>query len=176
VADQKGQPEPRAIGLGEYPGTALSTILFGLFGATGLALLAWKLGATDQDRYVNLTVSLLGASMGCSIAVLSSPYSEADSAKFTKVLRSASVFGSGYLLSKFDKVLEVATDPKELLSQTVLLRMAFFAIGFIVVGMGTLASRLYFNQRQRLEERRQYVGASPDAQSGTAGTVPTSPQ
>ena len=163
---------------GEYPGTAIATVVFGLIGAVGLFALAWLLADDARHRYINLTVSLLGGAIGCSIAVLSSPYSDNDSTQFIKIWKSISVFGSGYLIGKFDKVIEQATKPESILQQTVLLEMAFFTIGFIVVGMGTLASRLYFNQRWRIfqERSQEAVPAVNDPSAGSRNPAAAGPQ
>jgi hypothetical protein len=156
--------------LTEYPGTEMATILLEGIGIISSVLLAWFLGKEYHDRYLNLLATLVGASLGWALAVLASPYSETDSTKFTQLTRTISLLGSGYLISKLDKVIEAAFKPEVILEGTVFIRVLLFTTGLLIIGMGTLSSRLYINERRRNAVDTRMEALQEGRLEGTAQT------
>jgi len=54
----------------------------------------------------NFLVTMLGAIAGWAVAVLYTPFGDADAARLHSLSQAVTVFASGYLISKFDRFLE----------------------------------------------------------------------
>jgi hypothetical protein len=104
-------------------------------GAT-LVALAFVVGDGSETHAVNLAVLVMGLSSGWLVGVLVSPYDRKEAGTFPKYAGMVSVFASGYLISKIDRVLEAVLDPHALLAPVagfrVIAAVSAFAIALLI--------------------------------------------
>ena len=87
-------------------GTVTAAILGG-----ALVVLAFYVGQGTEAR-APLLVLVTGASAGWLLGVVVSPYDSRETKAFPKYVGAVSAFVSGYVVSKFDRVLENLLQPE----------------------------------------------------------------
>jgi hypothetical protein len=119
------------------------TGISGLFFGVALLFFAYKIGP-GQDVYpVTYIICIAGCILGWVIGMISSPYNEEDKSKLNNFSKLIGTFLSGYILSKFDKVIETIVNPTTLLSQLVGLRVLLFICFFGIMWVVVFAFRRY---------------------------------
>ena len=101
-----------------------------------------KIGS-KEDMPITYLTSIGACILGWIIAIITTPYGKDDTGnigKFTKIVGS---FLSGYLLSKFDKVLEKAITPEIILSNLCGARLLLFACYFGITWIFVFSYRQY---------------------------------
>jgi hypothetical protein len=100
-------------------------------------------GEGGEAKCINLTVLAIGATVGWLFGVVLSPYDPSEKQAFRDYAKAGSVFVSGFLVAKIDKLAEHILDPNFLLSDNV---AAFRTLGFI--GCVILSMIITFNFRK----------------------------
>lgn len=87
-------------------GTLTLIILF--LGATLLGISSPETGTVSPVWRVsrNVLITLIGAIFGWAVAIMYTPFGDADAARLHSLSQAITVFASGYLISKFDRFLE----------------------------------------------------------------------
>jgi hypothetical protein len=67
--------------------------------------IAWLYGPNREEGVMNVSLALLGTLLGYLIGVTISPYSFQEKEEFSTLSKAVSLFISGYLLGKIDKLL-----------------------------------------------------------------------
>jgi len=110
---------------------------------TLLVFLTVRMSDTKQDRSVNLVILVLGVCVGWLLGILLSPYDAGEEQRFEQYAGAFSVFASGYLLGKVDRVIGHLLSPEVLLSPLVGFRVASFTCMTIFGMVLTFAIRKY---------------------------------
>lgn len=97
-----------------------------------------KLLESDPRTYlITYLICTAGVILGWLIGILTTPYDAADQKKLENFSKMVGTFLSGYVLSKFDRVLERVINPEhemsELFALRTLLFFCFFGLSWIVV-------------------------------------------
>jgi hypothetical protein len=115
----------------------LATGVSGAIVGTALIVMAYLVG---EDRSVYPTtyiICICGYIFGWIVALISTPMNKTDEDKIGRFTKMAGTFLTGYLLSKFDKILETILDPAQVLASItgvrILLFICCFGLTFIMV-------------------------------------------
>ncbi len=119
--------------------TGISAIFFG----TLLSIFAYKIGP-QQDVYpITYIICIAGCVFGWLVGMLTSPYNLEDESKLNKFSKLIGTFLSGYILSKFDRVIETIINPDSILSPLIGLRVLLFVCFFCLIWIITFVFRQY---------------------------------
>ncbi len=122
-----------------------------LFGSavTGVVLggtvtyFSYSVGDDFKASALNLLIVVLGLSLGWLLGILLSPYSGAEEKKFTEYAKAFSIFASGYLVGKVDKVIEALFQPDFILESVHGFRIMSFLAALIISLVMTFIFRRY---------------------------------
>jgi len=78
----------------------------------GLVALSFLIRQTLQDAYLSLALLVLGLTIGWILGVLSAPYTKKEETQFAAYAKAVSLFISGYLLGKIDRLATDILSPK----------------------------------------------------------------
>ncbi len=95
----------------------------------------------------------LGLSAGWAVGILAAPY-QSELSRFREYLKFVSVFITGYLVSKVDRVFELWVDPEHgplLLHTIVVHRILICITSFLLAAVSTYVGRKYFSWGQGSE-------------------------
>lgn len=92
---------------------------------------------------LNFAICLSGFSLGWLAGILFSPYDAKENMVFSNTMKGISAFASGYLVSKLDKVFEKALETGLFLSPVFFVRLAMFAVCFVLALIVVYAFRVY---------------------------------
>jgi hypothetical protein len=120
-------------------GTGLSGLVFGV----ALIIFAYLIGPQSDVYPITYIICISGSLLGWLIAIISTPYDKTDEDKIGKFTKLVGTFLTGYLLSKFDKVLEKIIDPTQILSSLIGLRILLFICCFVVTFIIVFVYRQY---------------------------------
>jgi len=109
----------------------------------GLVVLCFLVGQGGEVRALNIAVVVFGASSGWLAGILLSPYDPKEARTFPRYAAAASAFASGYLVSKFDRVLEELLKPEFLFSPVAGFRLLAGVSGFATAAIITYIYRTY---------------------------------
>jgi hypothetical protein len=120
------------------------------------AFLTWANYLISRDirefAYASLVV-LAGVATGTILGFLASPYNRTEKSAFSEYGKAVGTFVSGFLLSKFDKLLAVLFDPGTLAEHpTYGARALAFVIATSAAFLGTYAFRMYSQGRDGFGE------------------------
>ncbi len=116
-------------------------ILAGIVGVM-LLIVLWHL----RD-YMALLCSALGLAAGWAMGILLAPY-QSEQDRFREYVKVASVFITGYGVSKLDRLFELWTDPAHgslILTQTFSYRALVCITSFLLPAVTTYVSRKYIS-------------------------------
>ncbi|MGI4880851.1 MAG: hypothetical protein ACRYG4_25580 [Janthinobacterium lividum] len=161
-------------------------VMFGISGAHGqsiifasifgvLSLMALFLGAMLLGIYSpeggavspvwrvcrNVLVTLIGAIAGWAVAVMYTPFGDADAARLHSMSQAITVFASGYLISKFDRFLEKSLFGADGATTYAWLPMGLAVCAFLSTSVMTFEARQYANDPDGVAVR---FTAAPNAQ------------
>jgi len=132
--------------LGSAPGTVVLTNLAFLL----ILVLIWKLtsrlsSATPGTGAIwsNRMIALIGGLCGWAIGTAFAPYTDEDLKAFRSIGTAASVFFSGYVVSKLDRFLEQALFRKDESGKDSWERMGLFTVTFLLVAITVFINRFY---------------------------------
>ena len=113
--------------------------------ALGIALLVFAYLAGPQQHVYPITyiICICGSLLGWLIAIISTPYDKTDEDKIGKFTKFIGTFLSGYILSKFDKVIEKVIDPAQILSSLIGIRIILFVCCFTLTFIIVFVYRQY---------------------------------
>jgi hypothetical protein len=97
-----------------------------------------------QDLQILVLSGITFSAFGWIVGILASPYSKKERSTFSELAKLIYGFASGYLLSKFDRVVNQLTEPQYNLDQR-LVAIALFAVASFLIAVGiTYVSRSYW--------------------------------
>ena len=123
---------------------------FASAGVLGIALLAITvLMSPDRRAWAfNGGVLVLGVSAGWLMGIVASPYDASEQKQFFTFGKALSVFASGYLIGKVDKLMERVLSPDFLLSPVVAFHVMIFLSAFLIAFVATFVARRYLGTEQ----------------------------
>lgn len=104
--------------------------------------------AIDKDVLtLNIATLILGIAIGWLIGVLISPYNTDEQTQFLTYTRAISVFVSGYLIAKVDKVVERMLSPDYLFNTITAFRGMSLITAIVVAMLVTFVFRQYHRKK-----------------------------
>jgi hypothetical protein len=148
----------------EYSATIVFTNLFGLFFGILLIVAAYNLGAVEPvplggDASLhgaakfwrigrNLLITLIGTILGWAFAIAYTPFGDADAESLNTIMKTISIFLSGYVVSKIDRFLEgTLFEGGKPTMQWV--PLGLFATAFLLSTIVVFVNRVYVNDVNR---------------------------
>jgi pheromone shutdown protein TraB len=107
-----------------------------------LVVLCFVMSDCGVARAMSLAVLILGCALGWFTGILSTPYDKQEQSRFQTYAKVISLFLSGYVLAKLDRVIEQLISVDTLHDQLVLFRL------FAFVGIFLITLILVFVYRQ----------------------------
>ncbi|MBB1634998.1 hypothetical protein [Cupriavidus sp. UME77] len=129
---------------GPHWGTVAFTNLFAAVFIFWLVRVARHIASSEQARAVNYLLMLLGALLGWGGAMLFSPYGESDKGTFDHIGKLASVFLSGYLVSKIDRFIEATSFVDKAPVTETWIRAGLFTATALLALIFVVTNRMYF--------------------------------
>ncbi|MEX3969739.1 hypothetical protein [Paraburkholderia caribensis] len=129
---------------GKYAATVLFTNSFAALFAAGLLRLCGRLAVDRNTRFHNYLVFCLGALVGWALGMFFVPYGTEDKPIFEDISKLASVFFSGYALSKLDRFLEATMFDEKKPKAESWVRMGLFCATAMLAILVVVTNRLYF--------------------------------
>ncbi|BDC46034.1 hypothetical protein [Paraburkholderia terrae] len=170
-------------GLDEAFGRSWCTVLFtNAFAIAFIFVLIWvgkKIGVDFHARLVNYLLIVIGSLVGWAIAMFSAPYGSKDKDALAQLGKLASVFISGYVVSKLDRFVEASTFSNNDPVSENWIRIGLFGAAALLSLITVVTNRVYFRpdpsddkkQADLVEEKSRKVKDSPaEGQVGAAGT------
>lgn len=107
---------------------------------------------TDDHRTMNYLLLTSGAIAGFVVGILLSPYDEQEKKWFVRYGRAISLFVSGFVIAKVDRVFEDALSAKKVFDIVVLGRWLLLLSSFLLWAAISFVMRRYYELRQEPEE------------------------
>ena len=115
----------------------LGAILLGIYSPeAGAAPIVWRVSR-------NILVTLIGALMGWAVAIMYTPFGDADAARLHSLSQAITVFASGYLISKFDRFLEKSLFGADSAPSYAWIPMGLAICAFLSTSVMTFEARQY---------------------------------
>lgn len=130
--------------LGEYAATVITSNLLLIVLLALIFVLAYRLGRADNTHLHNILIATVGLLCGWLVGMMSAPYTSGEQARFLGLVQAVSVFLSGYVLSKFDRIFEAALQPDKVFQPVVATRLGLFFANFLVGFILLFTNRSYF--------------------------------
>jgi uncharacterized membrane protein YeaQ/YmgE (transglycosylase-associated protein family) len=115
----------------------LATAVSGAIVGSALIVMAYLVGEERSVYPTTYIICICGYILGWIVALISTPMNKTDEDKLGRFTKMAGTFLTGYLLSKFDKILEKILDPAQVFSSIagarILLFICCFGLTFIMV-------------------------------------------
>jgi uncharacterized membrane protein len=115
----------------------LATAVSGAIVGTALIVMAYLVGEDRSIYPTTYIICICGYILGWIVAIISTPMNKTDEDKIGRFTKITGTFLTGYLLSKFDKILENILDPVKVFSSIagvrILLFICCFGLTFIMV-------------------------------------------
>ncbi len=115
----------------------LATGVSGAVVGTAIIVMAYLVGEERSVYPTTYIICICGYILGWIVALISTPMNKTDEDKLGRFTKMAGTFLTGYLLSKFDKILEKILDPAQVFSSIagvrILLFICCFGLTFILV-------------------------------------------
>jgi len=110
-----------------------------------LALLALSIliRANVQDAYLNLALLVLAWVIGWILGTLAAPYTKKEETQFTAYAKAVSVFVSGYLVGKLDRLATDIFSPEILMKPIAAFRLVAFVATVLLAALVTRSFRAY---------------------------------
>lgn len=103
--------------------------------------------ADDKEKLtLNLSTLVLGITLGWLTGFIVTPYTKQEEKQFLTYSKAISVFVSGYLVAKIDKVVERILSPDHLFQAIIAFRGMVFVSSFIVALLITFIFRKYVGE------------------------------
>ena len=106
----------------------------------GLAIL---IRGNAQDAYLNLALLVLAWVIGWVLGTLAAPYTKKEESQFTIYAKAISVFASGYLVGKLDRLATDIFSPEVLMKPLAAFRLAAFVATVLLAALVTRSFRAY---------------------------------
>jgi hypothetical protein len=109
-----------------------------------LVTLSFLIRQSWPDCYLNLAILVLGTLVGWVIGILSAPYTKKEEGQFALYGKAVSVFFSGYLLGKIDRLTTTLLSPEVLLRPVPAFRVVAFIASALLAAIITRTFRVYW--------------------------------
>jgi VIT1/CCC1 family predicted Fe2+/Mn2+ transporter len=120
-----------------------ATGITGFVLGVALAIFAYLAGPEQTVYPITYIICISGSLLGWLIAIISTPYDKTDENKIGKFTKLVGTFLTGYILSKFDKVIEKVIDPGQILSSLIGIRLLLFICSFVLTFIVVFVYRQY---------------------------------
>lgn len=124
--------------------TVVFTDLFAVVFIYWLIQVAQGIAPNDHARTVNYLLMLIGALVGWAVAMLSAPYGKTDRDVLAQVAKIASVFITGYAISKLDRFIEATSFADKTPVMNTWLRAGLFGATALLAMIFVVTNRMYF--------------------------------
>ena len=122
-----------------YIATSVALLMF-----TVLAMAALYITTEPVVIPMNATIMILGLSLGWLCGTFMTPYNNRESEYVSSFTKAVSVFASGYLIGKADKLVEYILSPSFLINTLSAFRIMSFVASFVISLMLTYNFRQYY--------------------------------
>ncbi|PXW29749.1 hypothetical protein [Paraburkholderia caballeronis] len=129
---------------GKNAATVLFTNFFAALFAALLIRLCSKLAPDLNSRFQNYLIFCLGALLGWGLGMFLAPYGAQDQTAFAQMGQLASVFISGYALSKFDRFIEASMFDEKKPRVDSWIKVGLFVATALLALLTVVTNRLYF--------------------------------
>lgn len=109
-----------------------------------LLTLSFLMRQNRQDVYLNLVCLVLGAAIGWLLGIMSAPYDKTEQRQFVIYAKAVSVFVSGYVLGKADKLVAYVLSPAVVLKPASAFRVMTFIAAALITAIVTRTFRVYW--------------------------------
>jgi hypothetical protein len=134
-----------------------------------LAAAAWQSVTALDARMLNLSVLVLGTAVGWLIGIFASPYHPEEKQRFSDIAKAVSLFVSGYLVGKVDRLINDLLESDLVLQPLAGLRTLSFVATLFISMVVVYASRPEVGP----SAWRSGAGADCVARSGCPGDRPS---
>ncbi len=114
----------------------------------GLAICSFMISPGTNDIPINATIMILGTSLGWLCGTFITPYNEKESEYVSSFTKLASVFFSGYVIGKMDRVVEYFLSPDIFFDTLSAFRPMSFLASFVIALMLTYIYRQYYLEQK----------------------------
>jgi len=108
-----------------------------------LVALSILMRGNREDAYFNLALLVLGLIIGWIIGTLAAPYTKKEEGQFAAYAKAVSVFVSGYLLGKIDRLATEVLSPEVLMRPMAAFRLIAFVAAVLLAALVTRSFRVY---------------------------------
>lgn len=134
-----------------------------IFGITTLWC-AWKLSGPEGSPYGNILLCVVGGLFGWVLGILASPLDREEGSKLREYSQLLSAFGSGYVVSKLDRFLELTLFTENGVNWTGWIGVSLFSASLMSVLIPVFVNRSYWHAQRELDKALgQKNGGSGDA-------------
>ena len=123
--------------------------------ALTLLFSAYFLFESAQERAVTVVVGVLGGALGWVLGILSSPYDKQERNQFSEYAKIVYGFLTGYLVSKADRLFELALADRLFSTDAFVFRVLYFLAAFFLAFLIAFVGRRY--------ERTPHASRTPAA-------------
>ena len=115
----------------------------------GLAICSFIIASTTIDISINATVMILGSALGWLCGTFITPYNNKESEYVSSFTKLASVFVSGYVIGKMDRIIEHFLNPGFFFGTLSAFRTMSFLATFVIALMLTYIYRQYYLEQSQ---------------------------
>jgi hypothetical protein len=121
-----------------------------------LIWIVWLISENPTEFAYSFLVGLAGMTVGNILGFFASPYNQGEKAAFSEYGKAIAAFVTGFLLSKFDKLLEVVANPENLKQNPDYgARALIFVIALATATVSTYVFRMHWESAQDFRDRVQ---------------------
>ena len=144
MADEKSSLVEELFPNAKVGATFVSAFVLGLI----LLIITIMMSPDRRVWALNGSILVLGVSAGWLMGIVASPYDASEEKQFFTFGKALSVFASGYLVGKVDKLTERVLSPDFLLNPGVAFHVMIFVSAFLISLVVTFVARRYLAAQQ----------------------------
>lgn len=122
-------------------GSAITALV--LLGAILWCAQSTAISPTEKDYILNISIIIVGTTIGWIVGILSSPYGEKEKEQFSTFVKGVTVFFSGYSLAKLDPIITTILKPELFMEPVVAFRGIAFCTSLLLALVITFIYRKY---------------------------------
>lgn len=141
--------------------TVLFTNTFAVFFIVTLVWIGRSIGSDFHARLLNYMLIVLGALSGWALGMFFAPYGEGDKEALAQMSKLASVFVTGYAVSKIDRFVEASVFVGSVPDPVSWIRIGLFAGATVLSILVVVTNRIYFRPGRSKSEQTASGNAKP---------------